>query len=104
MTYSDPPTQISRFADVSESPISPKADPNWRPTTYEYYDEKLNLIFVSQTPNSDNEAIDKFAWVAGLGSGYNPVYLKAIRPDGTRVTIPWTYDKEENTAYEVNRD
>lgn len=82
----------------------PAPDPRWRPTTYEYYDAQAKRIHIAQDFMCDDEAIDKFTWVANLGPMYNPVWLSATRPvegGGYKTEmLPWTYDKATDIATE----
>lgn len=78
----------------------PRADVRYRPTTYRYYDAKLNLLDTTQAPLCDDQAIDEFTKVAGYGSAYIPVWIQATRPDGKVETLPWVYDKESDTVSE----
>lgn len=71
----------------------PRADPRWKPTTYEYYDSKVRRIHVTQVPLCDDEALDYFTKVAGWGAGFDPVWVSAKRPDGNMEMLPWTYSK-----------
>lgn len=79
------------------SGLDPRADPRWRPTTYEYYDDKLQRIAVTQTPLCDDEALDHCTAIAGRGPDWNPVWVRAIRPGDHAEMLPWTYDKATDT-------
>ena len=39
----------------------PRADTRWLPTTYQYFDDRLDLIHTTQTPMCDDQAIDEFS-------------------------------------------
>lgn len=79
----------------------PRADPRWKPTTYEYYDDRLAIIHVTQSPLCDEQAIDEFTIVAGYGRGFNPVRLSARRPDGKIEMLRVEYDKATDTAVDI---
>lgn len=72
----------------------PRADPRWHPTTYEYWDDRIEICFKTQVPLCDDQALDMCTWVAGLGKSFNPMWVIAVRYDGTPEKLPWTYDKE----------
>lgn len=72
--------------------LHPGADPRFRPTTYTYFDERLNLVYVTQTPLCDAEAVYDFATVRSYGPSYHPMYLQAERPDGTIESVRYIYD------------
>lgn len=82
----------------------PGADPRWQPSSYTYYDGNAKVLHVTSVPLCDDEAIDKFTWVAGLGDSFNPVWVSATRylEDGSRREdmLPWTYDKTTDMATE----
>lgn len=82
----------------------PGADPRYKPTTYHYYNDQAQVIFTTQTFLCDDEAIDKFTKVSQYGKSFNPVWVSATRylKDGSRVVemLPWTYDKDTDTATE----
>ncbi len=71
----------------------PRADPRWHPTTYEYWDDRIEICFRTQVPLCDDEALDMCTWVAGLGKSFNPERVIAIRYDGKPQWLPWVYDK-----------
>ena len=87
------------FGGANES--DPRADSRWRPTTYEYYNSRIQIIHVTQTPICDEEAIDHFTWVANLGKGFDPVNVSARRPDGTIEMLKVRYDKATDTASDL---
>lgn len=78
----------------------PGADPRARATTYVYFDDKLLPLEVTQVPQCDDEAIDMFTHVAGIGKDFNPRWIQAHRPDGTVSMLPVWYDKTTDTAYD----
>ena len=79
--------------------LDPRADPRWRPTTYEYYDANLRVVHLTQVPLCDDEALEKFTDVARYGPGFVPVFLRARRPGERAVTLPWNYDKSTDTLH-----
>lgn len=81
--------------------IDPRADHRWRPNTYEYYSDRLEIIHVTQTPLCDEEAIDNFTVVASYGPGFNPVHVSARRPDGTLEMLKVKYNKATDTATDI---
>lgn len=87
------------FGGSNES--DPRSDPRWRPTTYEYYNSRIEIIHVTQTPLCDDEAIDHFTWVASLGPGFDPVNISARRPDGIIEMLKVRYDKGTDTAHDL---
>jgi hypothetical protein len=87
------------FGGANDS--DPRADPRWRPNTYEYYDARLNIIHTTQTPLCDEQAIDEFTLVAGYGAGFVPVHLSVRRSDGTLHMLKVRYDKATDTATDI---
>lgn len=72
--------------------MDPRADPRWRPTTYEYYSGKVQVLHVTQVPLCDEEALDYFAKVSSWGNGYDPVWCSVKRPDQAVEMLPFTFD------------
>lgn len=73
----------------------PAADPRWKPTTYEYWNEfRVQRLFLTQTPLCDDQALDEFTKIANRGPKWNPTMLMVIRPDGKPEVLPWIYNKE----------
>jgi hypothetical protein len=78
--------------------VSPAADPRWFPTTYFYYDEKLQEIWMTQGPMCDEEAIDLFTWVNSFDK-FHPVYIGVKRPGEEKPTMmPIKYDPTTDIA------
>ena len=71
----------------------PGADPRYKPTTYEYFDEKLQRVELTQTPLCDDQALDEFTKVANRSPKHKPHIVMAIRPSGKPELLPWEYDK-----------
>lgn len=82
--------------------LHPGADPRWETTTYTYFDDHFDPIYTTSVPLCDEQAIDQFTFVAGLGAGYNPVYLSARRR-GELVggMLPVKYSKTDDTVSEI---
>jgi hypothetical protein len=80
----------------------PRADPRWMPTTYHYFDEKLKLIHITQTPLCDEQAIDEFTKVRNMGPGFRPMYIGARRP-GMREpeNLPFIYNPSTDEVEEL---
>ncbi len=93
----EPPHEHSYPADwqfAGANGLDPRADPRYRHSTYEYFDESLHLLHTTTVPLCDDEAIDKFTAVAGYGAGFFPVYLTVRRyGEKAAATLPWRYDK-----------
>lgn len=93
-----PPTHVHEYPDDwnlgGANATDPRADSRWRPSTYEYIDDRLDCIHTTQVPLCDDQALDEFTKVAGYGPDFNPVWLKVCRPDGTEEMLPWIYDKQ----------
>lgn len=84
--------------------LDPRADPRWLPTTYEYYDNRAERIWVTQIPLCDDEALDRFTWVAERGADFNPVWVSAKRPSGEIEMLRWTYDKAQDLLTPVKEN
>jgi hypothetical protein len=80
-----------RFGGVDG--LDPRADIRYRPSTYVYFDRRLQPIHLTQVPLCDNQAIDEFTKVASWGSGFAPVWVQVSRPGEKPVTLPVMYDK-----------
>jgi hypothetical protein len=100
--YTDPP-HVHEYPDDwkfgGANGLHPGADPRWKPTTYEYFDDKIQRIHVTQTPLCDDQALDEFTKIARMGPTFNPKWLRVRRPDGTTEMLPWEYNKEQDTFY-----
>lgn len=85
--------------------LHPGADSRWEPVSYAYYNQNLEEIYTTSSPLCDQQAIDEFTTVAGLGVGYSPVYLSAKRRGELVGTmLPIKYDKSDDTVREIVRD
>jgi len=98
------PEHVHEFPDDwrlgGASGTDPRADERFSPTTYTYFDNKLQILHFTQVPVCDDEAIDYFTSVASWGAGFNPVWVQATRPDGTVETLPVEYEKATDIAWE----
>lgn len=82
--------------------LDPRADPRWKPTTYYYFNASLEIIFTTQTPLCDEEAIYEFTKVRDLGPGFAPVYIAARRPGDKEPTpIPVQYDPSTDEVEDI---
>ncbi len=72
----------------------PRADPRWRPTTYIYLDDHFNVVWTTQTPLCDDQAIDEFTKHAIVGVKY----LQAKRPGADPELLDWQYDARTDLA------
>lgn len=80
----------------------PLGHPDWKPSTYYYYDENLKHLFLTQVPLCDYEAIDYFTTVASWGPQWNPVYLTVVRPGTNEAeTLKVRYNKETDEVFDL---
>lgn len=81
---------------------APQADTRWLPTTYQYRDDKLSVIHITQTPLCDEQAIDEFTRVASWGPTLRPKFLEVKRPGEEKFTmLPVEYDVATDTARDL---
>jgi hypothetical protein len=78
----------------------PRADARFRTSAYTYFDERLNILWITSTPRCDDEAIDYFTFVASMGKDFNPVWLQATRSDGKAEMLRVLYNKSSDIAYD----
>ena len=101
--YDDAPHEFADdwiFGGANES--DPRSDPRWMPTTYQYFDDKLMRIHITQTPLCDEQAIDEFTKVASFGPLYNPVWLAVKRHGESEFKmLPVKYDRATDTAKDL---
>src|SRR6478672_10448353 len=71
--------------------LDPRADPRYKPTTYTYYDSDATLLWTTQAPLCDDQAIDEFTKIAAMGPTFRPKWLGVKRPDGSVEMLPWVY-------------
>jgi hypothetical protein len=74
------------------------------PTTYQYFDEKLQVLHTTQTPLCDDQAIDEFTRVASWFRTARPKFITVKRPGDTAfVMLPVEYDAATDTVRDVVR-
>lgn len=94
--YTDPPHEHEWPDDWlfgGANGLDPRADPRYEATTYTYYDEDLSVLWITQAPLCDDQALDEFTKIAGMGWNWKPTLVTAKRPDKTIEFLPWVYDK-----------
>lgn len=73
--------------------LDPRADVRYRPTTYYYLSDHLDVIWTTQVPLCDDEALDNFS----LHS--DAVYIQVKRPGMTSPELmDFTYDRATDTV------
>lgn len=72
--------------------LDPRADPRWMPTTYTYFGSNAQVLWISQTPLCDEEALDDFTKVATI-AGSDPKWCWVKRPGEELKALPYTYNK-----------
>lgn len=72
----------------------PRADPRWTPTTYLYLDDHFNVVWTTQVPLCDDQAIEEFTKHADIGAKY----LQVKRPGLDAELLDWEYDARSDTA------
>lgn len=71
----------------------PRADPRWKPTTYLYYDWQAQVIWTTQTPLCDEQAIDEFTKIRDMGPSFRPKWIGKYQGlPGTVEMLPYVYD------------
>ncbi|HWI68582.1 MAG TPA: hypothetical protein VNS88_09395 [Nitrospiraceae bacterium] len=73
--------------------MDPRADPRWVLVTYEYIDNRLDVIHMTQTPICEQQAIDEFTKVAAFGPGFNPIWITKRQGDEQPHTLKVIYNK-----------
>jgi len=78
----------------------PRADPRWKPTTYLYYDWQAQVIWTTQTPLCDDQAIDEFTKVRDMGTTMRPKWIGKYRglPGGPVQMLNVVYDAATDTV------
>lgn len=77
----------------------PRADPRWEPTTYLYYDWQAMIIWTTQTPLCDDQAIDEFTKIRDMGPSFRPKWLgKYIGLRRDVQMLPVVYDPATDTV------
>lgn len=83
--------------------LDPRADPRYKTSAYEYYDDKLDIIWRTSVPVCDDHALDYFTFVADRGPSFNPVWVVAIRHNRVPQKLQWTYDKATDTITPIQK-
>jgi hypothetical protein len=100
--YTDPPHEHI-YPDDWEfggaNGLDPRTDTRYRPTTYQYFGDDATVLWTTQAPLCDDQAIDEFTKIANRGSSSRPKWLGVTRPDGSVEMLPWVYDKATDTAH-----
>lgn len=86
-----------QFGGPSETDF--RADPRWKPSSYYYIDERLDVVHVTTVPRCDDEAIDFFTQVRDWG--FTPKWVRARRPDHTSETLKVVYDSETDEVVDT---
>jgi hypothetical protein len=98
--YTDPPHEHDYpegWLFGGANGIDPRTDERWKPTTYEYWSDRAELLHTTQAPLCDDQALDEFTKIASMGPSFNPHWLSAKRPNNTVEMLPWLYDKATDT-------
>ena len=66
--------------------------------SYQYYDENLNVIWVTSVPKDDEAAIAYFHAVMRFGSSFRPKYVAKRQPDGEYKGLKVTFDCDNYTT------
>ena len=74
----------------------PRADPRWTPTTYNYLDSHLDVVWTTQAPLCDDQALDEFTKHRDLG-----VQFIQVRRPGSREfeLLAYQYDGSSDTVF-----
>ena len=99
-TYTDPPHE-HEWPDDWEfggaNGTDPRADPRYQASTYTYYDRDASVLWITQAPLCDDQALDEFTKIANMGVSFHPKWLGVKRPDGSVEMLGWIYDKATDT-------
>ncbi len=69
---------------------------------YQYLDERLNVLWHSSVPKTDDQAIDYFTFVADIGPAFHPKYIAAKRPGSLRYDVlPVWYEEETDEVWDL---
>lgn len=83
--------------------LDPRADPRWKPDTYEYMNENLESVHLTQVPICDYHALDMFSEVQYWG--LNPVFIRVKRHGDTEWhMLPYQYDSEDDTWDNIRKE
>lgn len=58
----------------------PGTDPDWKPSTYRFHDDKLAVIHTTQTPIDDESALAYFHKITSWGKEWNVAYISKAEP------------------------
>lgn len=83
--------------------MEPQADIIDRPEAesvpgYQYYDDQLNVIWVTSVPKDDEAAIAYFHSLMRMSEGFRPKYVARRQPDNTYKALKVTFDCETYTT------
>ena len=71
----------------------PRTDPRWIPDTYLYLNDHFDVVWETQTPLCDDQALDEFTKHADLGA----TYLQVRRRGGREAELlDWQYRAEHD--------
>lgn len=103
--YTDPPHEHTYPDDWTFGGalgLDPRADERWQATTYYYYADDATILWTTQTPLCDDQALDEFTKIAAMGKTFNPKWLGVKRPGETNIEmLPWVYDKSTDELSEL---
>jgi hypothetical protein len=99
--YTDPPHE-HEWPDDWEfggaNGLDPRADPRYRATTYQYFGDDATVLWTTQAPLCDDQAIDEFTKIASMGRSFRPKWIGVKRPGGKLEMLPWVYDIASDMA------
>lgn len=80
--YGQPDGPRNQCPDDHIQDRHPATDPRWRPATFRYRNDKLEIIEVTQTPIDNESALANFHTIASYGDGFEDVtYIEKCEPD-----------------------
>lgn len=82
-----------------------RADPRWAAATYRYLDKYFKEVWISTSFYCDEQALDKFTWIASIDPSYGDVryVLKRMPGEVEWVPLPWEYRADTDTIYPAER-
>lgn len=92
-----------------DEPHPATLDPNWKPDTYRYRNERLEIIWTTSALLSDESAIHFFAALKDFGPGFKPVYLEVRRAgedykSWTMLPVKYHWETNEVEDLEASSD
>ncbi len=66
--------------------------------SYQYYDENLNVIWVTSVPKDDEAAIAYFHSLMRMSQNFRPKYVAKRQPTGEYKAFPVTFDCDTYTT------